>query len=561
MTSRAHSRTVLALTAALALVTAGCTSEAPSAPSTAPTTTAGPTAAPSTEPPTTEPPATEAPSSALAEFGVSAGHPAAVEAGTAILRAGGSAADAAVAAAFAIAVVEPFASGIGGGGAAIVAPTGGEPEAYDYREVVGQDGVVDARGTGVPGFVAGMAELHEAHGRLPWADLLAPAVELAEGHPVSDFLALRMRSDYGPSAVADLPHYAPGGVPLAAGQELVQEELAATMRAIAEEGEAAFYSGALADDLAAAGIDKASLAAYEVVRSAPVRGPVGDLEVLAAPPALPGVALIQMLQVAEAAGAGSAEPGSAEYIEDLSTGWQVADASVQSVLGDPAFVDVPVEELTDPALNAELAAGSSASAGRDDGDVRAADLVPGNTTHLTVVDTDGLMVSMTNTITSFWGGNDARTVGGFFLNNQLSRFDSISSDANRAEPGRRSVSWSAPTVVVDGEGRPVLGLGSPGGRQIPNILANVLARWILHDQPLPDAVVAPRFHLEGATLTAEELPPDAEELSARGWTLRTVPVEDAVFGSVQALEVDHGSGRVTGAADTRREAAVEVGSP
>lgn len=242
----------------------------------------------------------------------------------------------------------------------------------------------------------------------------------------------------------------------------------------------------------------------------------------------------------------------------------MADASVQSVLGDPAFVDVPVEELTDPARNAELATEASATAagvGTSGEDVRAADLVPGNTTHLTVVDTDGVMVSMTNTITSFWGGSDARTVGGFFLNDQLSRFDAIASDANRPEPGRRSVSWSAPTVVLDGEGRPVLGLGSPGGRQIPNILAGVLARRLLHDQPLPDAVAASRFHLEGTTLTAEELPADADRLRARGWDLRTVPVADAVFGSVQALEVDHDAGRVAGAADTRREAAFEVGSP
>ncbi|MFD1717210.1 gamma-glutamyltransferase family protein [Georgenia deserti] len=575
---RIASRTWPAAVAGLAMTLAGCSAaEETSQPEpTASETPPPPTSEPTSEQPTTEDPTGDEPSAAepaLDQHGVSAAHPLAVDAGMDILDRGGTAVDAAIATAFAVTVVEPFASGIGGGGSAIVAPTGAAPEAYDYREEVAQNGRIPASGTGTPGFVAGMAALHEDHGELAWADLLSPAIRLAaDGFPVSDFLALRMRSDYGPGAVNSLPHYAPGGSPLAAGDRLVQEDLAATLEQIADGGAAAFYAGDLADQLARGvdGIGHASLRSYEVVRSDPVSGPVGDHEVVSAAPALPGAALVQMLQVAEAGGAGRAAPGSADYIETVSRAWQVADETAHTVLGDPAFVDVPVADLTDPQANSRIATrnvtdrGSAAPeivTGQADTRDDAHELVPGNTTHLTVVDTDGLMVSMTNTLTNFWGSG--QMVAGFFLNNQLSRFDAIAGPANRPEAGRRSVSWSLPTVVLDGEGRPVLGIGSPGGHQIPNILANVILRWGLHGQSLADAVAAPRFMLDGGVLTTEQQPSGdvASALSALGWTIDVVPVEDAVFGSVQALEIDYNSGELAGVPDSRREADVAVERP
>ncbi|UFU03002.1 gamma-glutamyltransferase [Ruania suaedae] len=560
---RRATRALTAAPAALALVLAGCTApdETPQESPTASSAPPGPTAEPSPEPTTEDP---EPPPPALAEHGVSAAHPRAVDAGMRILEQGGTAVDAAIATAFAVSVVEPFASGIGGGGSAIVAPTGGRPESYDYREEVGSDGRVPASGTGIPGFVAGMAELHEQHGEVAWEDLLDPAVALAEdGFEVSDFLALRMRSDYGPGAVGSLGQFAPGGALLEAGERLVQEDLATTLRAIAADGSRAFYEGALAGELARVeGIDAAALAGYETVRSDPVSGQVGDYEVVSAAPALPGAALVQMLQVAESGGAGEVSPSSADYVETLSRAWLVAEETANTVMGDPAFVEVPVEELTDPGANADRAAqviSAPSSAMREPAPPQG--VTAGNTTHLTVVDSDGLMVSMTNTLTNFWGSGDM--VAGFFLNNQLSRFEAISSTANTPEAGRRSVSWSLPTVVLDAEGRPVLGIGSPGGRQIPNILATVITRWALHGQSLEEAVAAPRFILDGTVLVTERQPPAevTSQLNALGWSVEVVPAADAVFGSVQALEVDHESGQVRGAADERREADVEIAEP
>ncbi|CAM3583552.1 gamma-glutamyltransferase [Occultella aeris] len=545
---------------AVIVLLVACTASPPVDPVAPTTGTAGQTPAPVSPPAVTTSPTEQAP--VLESYAVSAAHPAAVEAGMSVLSNGGNAVDAAIAAAFAVSVVEPFASGLGGGGSAIIVPPGAEPQSYDYREVVAQDGVIPASGTGIPGFVAGMSALHQDRGQVEWADLLQPAIGLAaDGFPITEFLALRMRSDYGPAAIDGQPQFHGWFRPLAAGDELVQEDLAATLSTLASEGPTSFYTGALAEQVTRVdGIDAASLAAYEVVRAQPVRGAFGDHTILSAAPALPGVALIQMLQTAQALGVGDAEPGSADYVEDLSLAWQIADESVLAHLGDPAFVDVPVQELTDPARNATLAqqvnTGSASTSAM-------APLVPGNTTHLTVVDSAGLMVSMTNTITNFWGGADAQAVGGFFMNNQLSRFETIDTPSNQPEPGRRSVSWAAPTVVLDNQDRPVLGIGSPGGHQIPNILANVITRGSLHQQSLEEAVAAPRFHLQDGILTVEVEP--TADLAARldelGWSADVVSVEEAIFGSVQALQVDYDTGQITGTADHRREATFAIGAP
>lgn len=550
-------RTRLLLAAVLALSVAACTAPDPD-----PGPSAPPSASPAPDPTTTsaEPSPTPTTPETVFGTGVSAGHPAAVAAGSAILEAGGNAVDAAVAASFAVSVVEPFASGIGGGGATLVAGPDVDPVAYDYREQVAQDGRIPDSGTGVPGHVAGMAALHADYGQLEWSEVLQPAIDLAEdGFAVSEFLALRMRSDFGPAAVAGSATFSSSGGPLAAGETLVQPALAASLRTIADDGAESFYTGSIADALTGVdGLDAGTLADYEVVEGDPVAGEFAGHEVLSAAPALPGVSLVQMLQVAEAAGIADVEPGSADYVETLSRAWLVGNETASTVLGDPRFVDVPVDDLTDPGANA----GRVEQAATDVVvDPDAPPVEAGNTTHLTVVDDDGLVVSMTNTITSFWGSG--QEVGGFFLNDQLSRFASYPSPANSPEPGRRSVSWAAPTLVLDADGAPVLGIGSPGGLQIPSILANVLVRYLVHGQPLADAVDAPRFILTDGVLTAEEsLSGEAAAgVGALGWEVRRVTREQAVFGSVQALAIDPETGAVTGAVDPRREADVAVTDP
>jgi gamma-glutamyltranspeptidase / glutathione hydrolase len=505
----------------------------------------------------------------LGVHAVSAGDTAAVDAGLSVLEAGGSAVDATIAAAFAISVVEPFASGLGGGGAALVALPGEDPEAYDYREVVARDGDIPPTDTGIPGFAAGMRSLHDDHGVLDWDELLAPAIVLArDGTPTTQIVADQLRSAAHRLPTGDLPEFFPDGQPLDEGDPLVQQELAATLQRLADAGPDDLITGLLADELSTEvdGIDPSSLADYRVQRDPPARGDFGEYEVIAPAPALPGPAFVQQLQIAEALGVGDLDVESADYLHRMMMAWRIADTSISEQLGDPAFVDVPVDELTDPRRNAALAAevsddaivdvsGLPSDASRDTAisasAVHAAD-VAGNTTHLTVVGSDGTVVSMTNTLTNFWGSGERAL--GFFLNDQLRRF-SIGDDTNTAEPGRRSVSWGLPILVLDEQQRPVLGAGSPGGRRIPTILGNLLTRWALHDEPLDSAVEASRFHLEDQRLEVETLPPDdvLDDLLARGYAGVEIPGPVYYFGSVQALEVDYERGEVTGATDPRRQ--------
>ena len=539
----ARTRPISAAAGTLAVLglTAGCLAEEDPPPE-----ASEPPQAPSTSPEPVE--------DTLEQQGVSAGHPMAVAAGEQILSEGGNAVDAAIAASFAVAVVEPYASGIGGGGSAILAGQEGDPVFYDYREVVNEEGEIPDSGAGIPGFVAGMGELHENHGTMDWSQLLEPAETLAsEGFEVSDYLAERMAQDDALAAISDLEHYAPGGEPLGSGEQLVQEDLGETLSALAENGWEDFYTGQLAESVAeqVEGVDQQSLENYEVAVAEPSRGEFGDYELLAAAPSLPGSAMIQMMQIAEAQGIAEMDPTSAEYVDLLSESWLVAEETVFSDLGDPSFIEVP-EGITDAESNAEIDLSAAEPAAQDYGGD------PGdhaNTTHISVVDSDGLTVSMTNTIMYFWGSG--QMVDGYFVNNHLSRFEAIDSPANEPEPGRRTVTWSNPTVVLDAEQRPVLAAGSPGGHQILNILGTVLAQWGLQGRTLEEAIATPRFRAEEDTLYIEESTPAelVEELEDSGWQTEVWPDAMASFGSVQPLEIDYDDGTVSGADDPRREGA------
>jgi gamma-glutamyltranspeptidase / glutathione hydrolase len=567
---------VVAACVAAALTVSACTdgstegSPAPGAepgPTTsAPTTNAPRTGAPTVTraPDTGDPaPSTQSPSPdaglvPVGAYAVSAGHPAAVAAGMEMLAAGGTAVDAAVAAAFAVSVAEPFASGLGGGGAALVHELGEEPVAYDYREVVAQDGRIPASGVGVPGFVAGMERLHSDHGELAWADVVAPAVRLAEeGVPTTALLAGQLAAGAGRIEQGARDVFFPDGQALQEGELLVQAELGETLRAVAAEGAPVVYQDALEGSLTAVdGIDAASLAAYTVATPDPVTGEVGPFTVVGAAAPLTGVTLVQMLQMAASLGATESAPGSADFVDAVTVSWLRARQDLLTEVGDPAFVDVPLEELTDAERNADKVDGTvppwPSTSGAPEGE--------GNTTHLTVVDAEGTVVSMTNTLTNFWGSG--QEVGGFFLNDQLRRFELGQGSANAPEAGKRSLSYSSPTIVADDEGRPVLGLGSPGGARIPGVLTQVVLAWAFHGDSLQEAVDRPRFHQADGVLVTEPLPQGAAEtLTARGYTVSQDPPFSLYFGSVQALEVDYDAGEVRGAEDDRRAGTFEVDTP
>ncbi|TVP85989.1 MAG: hypothetical protein EA344_04220 [Alkalicoccus sp.] len=486
-------------------------------------------------------------------YGVSAGHPEAVEAGMDVLEDGGTAVDAAIAAAFAVSVVEPFASGIGGGGAALVHEQGKSPRAYDYREVVPEEGIPPSE-IGVPGFTAGMGELHEDYGKLSWEAILEPAVTAAEASEVSELLAHQLESGQSRLPLDELSHFYPEGNPLNAGEILEQEELTETLTIVQEDGPEAFYEGQTENMLLTdiEGIDQESLDSYEVGRHDPVTGKAFGYEVIGAAPPLPGMSVIQMLQLMEEQGMGEKDRKSTEFIHATSMAWRLAFQFLETEAGDPHFVDVSAEDITDPAYNAALAGEIPENSLLEVNENEPYGGIDPNTTHINVVDSEGTIVSMTNTLTNFWGAGEYTS--GYFLNNQMARFSIGSGENNEPEPGRRSITWSSPIILADEEG-PVLGIGSPGGERIPIMLTQVLTDWAAGGAEMEEAVEAPRFHLDDSDLVMEELPEQEQQeaLFDIGYgDIREEPTP-LYFGSMQMLGIDREEEAVMGAVDSRRE--------
>jgi gamma-glutamyltranspeptidase/glutathione hydrolase len=478
----------------------------------------------------------------------------ACDAGASVLARGGNAVDGAVATAFALAVTHPSAGNIGGGGFMMIRPTNGEIVGVDYREraplkstrtmYLKPDGTSSWSSTGylapgVPGTVRGLELAHKRFGKLPWQDVVMPAVELAEkGFTVSASLARGLNSQIaGPMAKfpASVAAYGKaGGGQWAAGDRLVLTDLGKTLRAIATDGPDAFYKGWIADriaaDMKANGglITKEDLAAYEAKIRTPVKGTFRGYEVtVMAPPSSGGVALLEMLNILEPFDLKSKGANSPEAIHLETEAMRRAYLDRARFLGDPDFVEVPVAKLiskdyakTLPPIDPAKAS-SSVELGRDI--VTAPSQEPDETTHFSVMDKDGMVVANTYTLEGGYGSSVVVNGAGFILNNEMGDFNKrpgvtntrgdIGTPANLIEPGKRMLSSMTPTIVTKG-GKVALATGSPGGRTIINtVLAVVLgvteyglsgreavdlAR--VHHQWLPDSVTIERNGVSEAVI-------------------------------------------------------------
>ncbi len=470
----------------------------------------GPTGAPESRP---------RPAARAERYMISTANPLAAEAGLSVLRRGGSAVDAAIAAQMVLNLVEPQSSGIGGGGFLLhYEAAGGRITAYDGRETapasatpdmfLGPDGrplaffdaVVGGLSVGVPGLLAMLERAHRDHGRLPWAELFRPAIALAEkGFAVSPRLAgliardRYLRSD--PAAAAYF--YDDEGRPLPVGYRRTNPAFADTLRRIAEGGAAAFYRGPVAADIVAAvrgdrrrpgGMTAADLAAYEAKVRRPVCLPYRAWRVCGMPPpSSGGTTVLQILGMLERFDLARSGPGTVGSIHLISEASRLAFADRNAYVGDPDRVDVPVAAMLDPAYLRRRAALirpdrvlEAARPGRFSTEPPAApeEATGGrSTTHLSVVDADGNAVAMTSSIENAFGAR--LMVRGFLLNNQLTDFAfrpvvDGRPVANRAAPGKRPRSSMAPTLVTDPDGRFVLAVGSPGGSRIIGYVAEAL---------------------------------------------------------------------------------------
>ncbi len=515
--------------------------------------------------------------------------------GAEILRRGGNAVDAAVATGFALAVTHPSAGNIGGGGFMVVRQANGEAVTFDYREkaplastptmYLDQAGNIDrsltARGylaPGVPGTVRGLEAAHRRFGRLPWRDVVMPAVDLAEkGFAMPAVLARSLNSEVRgdmaafPASVA--AYGKPGGGDWAGGDRIVLADLGKTLRAIADGGADAFYTGwiadAIADDMRANGgiITKADLAAYEARVRAPVRGTYRGYEIISMPPpSSGGVALIEMLNIVENFDLKAQGRYSPETLHIMIEAMRRAYLDRARHLGDPDFVDVPVAGLTSKEHARTLAQGidrsrasSSVELGRDI--VTIAQSESEETTHFSVVDREGNAVSNTYTLEGGYGSHVVVKGAGFILNNEMGDFNrksgetnltgDIGTPANLIVPGKRMLSSMTPTIVAR-DGKLLLVTGSPGGRTIINTVFNIVLDVTEFGMNGREAVDAARMHHQWlpdiATLEADAVPEGTlERLRQMGHNVRMQGRQ----GDAHSIFVDPRTGVAYGSNDRR----------
>ncbi|ADC49386.1 capsule anchoring protein CapD [Alkalihalophilus pseudofirmus OF4] len=489
-------------------------------------------------------------------YGVSSSNPVAVEVGMRVLEQGGNAVDAAVAVSFALGVAEPYGSGLGGGGTMLVLPKPDvEPVVYDYRETAPREGRKNS--TGVPGLVKGMHEVHHDYGVKSLYDLLEPSIDIAEGGFVVDtYLSQRIHGARHRIDQDAASHFFPDDEAIKGGETLRQEDLAETLKRLQEYGLNDFYEGDIAEDIANnySDVSKRDLEEYEVVKTKAAKGSFYGYDVYTAGPPTAGITLIQMLQMAEAYKLDRIDKTSADYIHLLGEMAKQAYNDRLSNISDPKFTEVNTEKLASEKYSSKMASEISTvelSASFDVNDTPADENNHNNTTHFVVMDQDGMVVSATNTLSNFFGSGNM--VEGFFLNNQLANFSSNDKSPNAYEPQKSPRSFITPTIVRSEDGDDVMGIGTPGGRRIPQILTQVMISAMFDDISIQEALDQPRFIVEDDEIFIEEDMPDSivSDLRNKGYLVK-VNNSDMFYGGVQVLSKFGEDREVTGAADKRR---------
>ncbi|NMG43695.1 gamma-glutamyltransferase [Aromatoleum toluvorans] len=520
-------------------------------------------------------------------------NPHATAAGLELLHAGGSAVDAAIAAALVLNVVEPQSSGIGGGGFLVHHDARrGRTSAWDGRETAPAgvdehlfltpggdkmafyDAVVGGRSVGVPGLLRMFADVHARHGRLPWKRLFEPAIRFAtDGFPVSQRLHALIAKDrfLSRDPAARQLFFDADGRPLAEGATLRNPLLAEVLRTVAEQGADAFYEGPIARDIAAAvtatpnpgGLSLRDLAGYRAIERTPLCGTYRSYRVCGMPPPSSGAAtVLALLGILERFRLSGIAPDSAFSAHLFSEAGRLAFADRDAWYGDPAAMTVAPAQL----LARDYLAGRAQQIRLDDSLDRA---LPGNpgkgatprsvsveqpaTSHISIVDAAGNAVSLTASIEDAFGSR--RMVRGFLLNNQLTDFSFAPADErgphpNRVGPGKRPRSSMSPTLVFDSNGQLFAVTGSPGGSQIINYVAENLVGLIDWKLP-PDALLA-RPHVGSRNGPTEvEDRPDARALAASLAAFGHEPVMRDLTSGLGVIVRQNG--KWIGAADPRRE--------
>lgn len=425
-------------------------------------------------------------------YSVSCSNDIVTDVGMSILEAGGNAVDAAVAMAYTLAVVEPYASGLGGsGGMLIYSSEMDECKFYDYRACAGSSPIMTDN-VAVPGMVAGMEHVLNEYGTIPLEKLIEPAIYYAEnGFPV--YSALKKRLDVARQRISNYPiFYDENGQWMDVGDMLYQKDLAKTLKALQENGPDIFYHGYIAEDIAAhCSLSTEDFANYQVNELEALQTEYRGYRVYSANAPLSGVTVLQMLEMEEIMDLPQMSSDIEQYLTVLKQITASAYSDRYSILGDPLFSDMDLTQKLERSHIYDLL--------DIDIDEYSDDLESTETTSFSVVDRNGMVVSSTNTLSHFWGSS--LMVDGIFLNNTNSNFSNCK--INRYEPGKRSRTFTAPTIITGPDGY-VLSIGTPGGNNIPSVLFEVLVDLLKYKIDPQEAVTLPRLIYRQGVLTVEE---------------------------------------------------------
>ncbi len=525
-------------------------------------------------------------------------HPAASEIGLAILKKGGNAIDAAVAVNFALAVCHPSAGNIGGGGFLVFRDKSGNVKALDYREkapsAASRDMYLDAKGNiipgksmtgifsvGVPGTVAGMQEMHDKLGKLPWAELVKPAVELArKGLLLTEKEARglnRQRTEFLKENPDKTYLLSAEGKEWKQGDLVVQSDLAATLERIMHKKANGFYKGKTArfivKEMQAQNglISKKDLKNYQAVWRTPIKSKYKNYQIIGMPPpSSGGVALAQLLQMVAPYSLNKWGPTSDSTIQVMVEAERRVYADRSKWLGDPDFVKVPVNELIDPAYNATRMSSLNFAQATPSSSIQAGSF-PGyespETTHYSIVDGEGNAVSITTTLNNSYGSKVFVGGAGFLLNDEMDDFSAkagspnlyglIGSKANEIQPNKRMLSSMTPTIVEE-NGQLKMVVGTPGGSTIITSVFQVVLNTLEMGMNMQQAVEYPRFHHQWLPekITAEPKRFSEEQqirLQSKGYTFSPV----SAIGLVEGILVLP-NGNLQGGADSRGDDTVSA---
>ncbi|GHV51182.1 gamma-glutamyltranspeptidase [Spirochaetia bacterium] len=518
---------------------------------------------------------------------VAAAKPGASQVGLDILKAGGNAVDAAVATGFALGVLEPNASGLGGGGFMIIklvnmpeavvidfretAPGASTPAMYldESGKAVSELARTGGLASGTPGEVAGLLYALDNYGskKLSREQVMQPAVDLAENgyeitfHLMNAIIDNLARINRYPAAAAIYTH---DGLPYEEGEIIKNPDLGATLRLIAQEGKDAFYKGPLAERIAGAVQDAGGiltvqdLANYEVKIRRPVKGSYRGYGIQSTPPASSGgTHVIQILNMLENLDMGSMEIDSTESVHAWTQALRLAFADRGAYMADSDFVSVPLDGLVNKDYAKELYAKFDPNTAMLTATASSPEKYEsGSTTSFAVMDKAGNMVAVTKSINGFYGSAVVVPGGGFIMNNHMADFMLTPGHVQSVEPGKRPLSSMTPTLVFDPSGKPFMTLGSPGGTRIIAAVAETISFVIDHQMAIQDAVERPRFfasasgpvYLEGGISEAT-----TNGLKNLGYDVNYSSERDPSFGGVHAVVYDRYAKLLYGGADFRRD--------